>query len=145
MFFIKIVENVIYGVKSLAVKGNRSVFIASSQVHWVPLTTSSVTTSTCLQRVDFFDSKSLTAMLKSSVTTSSVTTSTCLQRVDFFDSKSLTAMLKSSVTTSSVTTSTCLQRVDFFDSKSLTAMLKSSVTTSTLLQRAVFLASTCSL
>ena len=32
-------------------------------VHWVPLTTNSVTTSTRLQQADFFVSKSLTAML----------------------------------------------------------------------------------
>ena len=35
-----------------------------NNVHWVPLTMSSVTTSTLLQQADFFASKSLTAMLK---------------------------------------------------------------------------------
>ena len=39
-------------------------------VHWVPLTTSSITTSSRLQPPGFFASKSLTAMLKSSVATS---------------------------------------------------------------------------
>ena len=34
----------------------------STFVHWVPLRTSSVTTSIRIQRVDFFASKSLTAM-----------------------------------------------------------------------------------
>ena len=40
-----------------------------SLAHWVPLTTSSVTSSTRLERADFFATKSLTVMLKSSVTT----------------------------------------------------------------------------
>ena len=50
-------------VAGLSIRGKRS------SVHWVPLTKSSVTTSTRLQRADFFASKSLTAILKSSVTT----------------------------------------------------------------------------
>ena len=39
-------------------------------VHWVPLTTSLVTTSTLLQQAHFFASIPLTTMLNSSVTTS---------------------------------------------------------------------------
>ena len=42
----------------------------TANIHWVPLTTNSVTTSTRLQQVDFVASKSLTVMLKSSVTES---------------------------------------------------------------------------
>ena len=50
-------------------------------LQWVPLTTSSVTTSTCLKWTDSFASKSLTAILKNSVNTN-----TLQQRAIFFAS-----------------------------------------------------------
>ena len=56
----------------------RIVFFRNLDVLWAPFTMSSVGTSIRLQRTDSFVSKSLTAMLKSSVVTS-----TLLQRPAF--------------------------------------------------------------
>ena len=52
-------------------EGQRCLRLGGGLVHWVPLTASSVTTNTRLQRAGYFISlKSLTAMLRSSVITS---------------------------------------------------------------------------
>ena len=44
----------------------------NGHLHWVPLTTTSVITSYYIQEEDFFASKSMTAMLKSSFKTKSL-------------------------------------------------------------------------